>query len=73
MTLQIDGLNKRQRMFADIMWAMDSPDDVSRFIKSLPSKDQCEARTVMNLMIWAMLDTHNDTTIASEYLSKYSL
>lgn len=73
MTIQIEGLSKRQRVLADIMWAMDSADEVSTFIDSLPIDTQREARTVMNLMIWAMLDTVTDTHLAAALLIRYRL
>jgi hypothetical protein len=71
--LQIDGLTKRQKALADILWGLDSPDDVNNFILALPLDQQREARTVMNLMIWAMLDQVNDTNLAAPILEKYKL
>lgn len=71
--IQIEGLTKRQRALADIMWSMDSPNDVASFIESLPDEQAREARTVMNLMVWAMLDTVMDTDMAQPILERYRL
>ena len=73
MTLHIDGLTKRQRAFADIMWSMDSEDDVAAFVRSLPVDQSREAATVMYLMVWAMLDQITDTHVSSAYLTKFTL
>jgi len=71
MDILIDGLTKRQRALADVMWGLDTTDDVMSFIATLPEDQQREARTVMNLMVWAMLDTIQDTNLANEVLQKY--
>jgi hypothetical protein len=71
MDIYIDGLSKRQRVLADVMWALDTTDDVMNFITSLPEDQQAEARTVMSMMVWAMLDTVQDTNLAYEVLQKY--
>jgi hypothetical protein len=71
MDIFIDGLSKRQRVLADVMWGLNTTDDVMKFIASLPMDQQQEARTVMSLMVWAMLDTVEDTNLAQEVLQKY--
>lgn len=72
-TLQIDGLSKRQRAIADVLWSLETPAEVQNFIDSLPDEQQQEARTVMNMMIWAMLDTVNETALAAAILHRYRL
>ena len=54
--IQIEGLNKKQRMFADIIWSLDTQDQVKAFIVSLPEKDRKQAQTVCELMILAFID-----------------
>jgi hypothetical protein len=71
MDISIDGLTQRQRIIADVLWAMDSHQEVENFITSLSGATQLEARTVMILMTWAMLDTVQDTNLAEEVLKKY--
>ena len=72
-TLEIEGLTPRMKALADIMWSMDSEHDVSAFINTLPEDQAREARSVMHLMIWAMLDTVNETALAGIYLRKFRL
>ena len=52
----IEGLSKKQRLFADIMWSLDSTDQVTTFIRSLPKKDRQQAQVVCELMILACID-----------------
>ena len=54
--ISIQGLNKRQRALADIMWAMDGHEQVQSFIRALHPKDRQEAQTVCELMILAFID-----------------
>ena len=54
--IEIEGLSKKQRMLADIIWALDSQQQVQTFIASLPQKERREAQTVTELMILAFLD-----------------
>ena len=54
--IKIEGLNKKQRLLADIIWALDSQQQVELFIASLPLKERREAQTVTELMILAFLD-----------------
>ncbi len=52
----IQGLSKKQRLFADIMWSLDSTEQVTAFIRSLPVKDRQQAQVVCELMILACID-----------------
>jgi hypothetical protein len=52
----IEGLSKKQRLFADIMWSLDSTDQVTTFIRSLPKKDREQAQVVCEMMILACID-----------------
>lgn len=56
MTIQIEGLTKKQKLFADLMWSMDGKDEVEAFIRSLPKKDREQAQVVCELMILALFD-----------------
>ncbi len=59
--IAIEGLNKKQRALADVMWAMDSRAQVESFINALHPKDQKDAQTVCELMILAFIDEVEDT------------
>ena len=55
--IQIQGLNKRQQVLADIIWACDSRKQVNEFIRSLPTVQlQDEAKSIVDLMILATIE-----------------
>ena len=54
----IEGLNRKQRALADIMWAMVGHAQVETFIRALHAKDRQDAETVCELMILAYIDQH---------------
>ena len=54
--IEIVGFNKKQRMLADIIWALDTQDQVQTFIRSLPKKDREQAQVVCEMMILAFMD-----------------
>lgn len=54
--IQIEGLNQRQRVIADVMWAMNGKEEVMSFIQSLPNTIRQEAETVLQMMLWAIWD-----------------
>ncbi len=72
-TIQIDGLNKTQRALADIMWGMDSKDQVTAFISSLRGQQQRDAQTVLELMLLAIWDECEDTQEASQVIGQFRL
>ena len=71
MTIHIEGLTQRQLIIADVLWSMDSQEQVESFIKSLSGDAQKEAVTIMTLIIWAALDEVQETNLAEEVLEKY--
>ncbi len=54
--IEIVGFNKKQRMLADIIWELDTQDQVQAFIRSLPRKDREQAQVVCEMMILAFMD-----------------
>ena len=62
MAIVIEGLNKKQRALADIMWSMDGKEEVLGFINSLKGKNKQEAQTVLELMLWAIWDECGEIT-----------
>lgn len=62
MDITVEGLNSRQRKLADMLWACDSQEAVTRFIAGLPSEYKQEAQTVHELMIAAVWDTQEDVS-----------
>ncbi len=54
--ITIEGLNKRQRAIADVLWMMNGKDAVISFIKSLEPDTQRDAYTVLDMMVAAVMD-----------------
>jgi hypothetical protein len=55
--ITIDGLNQRQRILADMIWACESKADINRLIKSLPTQEmKDEATTIVDLMMMASIE-----------------
>lgn len=46
-------------MLADIIWSLDTQDQVRAFIASLPAKDRIQAQLVTQMMILAFIDEVN--------------
>jgi hypothetical protein len=66
--ITIQGLSKKQRALADILWAMDGTEQVHAFIAALHPKDRVEAQTVCEMMILACIDECEDVEIAEQVL-----
>jgi hypothetical protein len=59
--ITIEGLNARQRVLADIIWACDTRKQINEFIRSLPTVAlQDEARTIVDMMIMATIEQAYD-------------
>jgi hypothetical protein len=56
MSIQIEGLNKRQRAIADVLWMMNTRADALRFIASLEPQTRRDAETVIEMMQLAVID-----------------
>jgi DNA-directed RNA polymerase subunit F len=56
MSIQIEGLNKRQRAIADVLWLMKTKEDALRFIASLEPQTRKDAETVIEMMQLAVID-----------------
>ena len=71
--MQIEGLNRTQRALADIMWGMDSKEQVTAFIASLRGQQQREAQTVLELMLLSIWDECEDTQEANQVIQQFRL
>jgi hypothetical protein len=60
--IEIEGLSTKQRMLADIIWSLDSQNQVNTFIRSLPPADRLQAQTVCEMMILAFFDQVDDVS-----------
>jgi hypothetical protein len=71
--IEIEGLNKRQRAIADILWTMNSKEDCHKFIASLDAHTRRDAELVVTMMILAVCDEVEDVALAQHYLKPYRL
>ncbi len=59
--ITIEGLNARQQVLADMIWACDTRAQINTLIRSLPTVElQDEARTIVDLMIMATVEQAYD-------------
>ena len=74
MEITIQGLNPKQRLFADILWSLNGQSDVNRFINSLPTAERREATVVMNMMVAAVFDqlVNDDLSAAQDLIKRVS-
>ena len=54
--IEIQGFTRKQRLLADIIWALDTQDQVQNFIRSLPPKDREQAEVITEMIILAFID-----------------
>jgi hypothetical protein len=63
--INIYGLNERQVEMLDLLWSLDSLDDVLIFLDSLDADQRQECHTLIELIQLSIMDT--DTEMMSEY------
>lgn len=71
--IEIEGLNLEQRCIADMIWNMETQEDVYEFINSLEGNQQRDAVTVLKMIMWATLDQVMETDLALEELERFML
>ena len=55
--IQIHGLNARQHIIADILWAFEDGKDADRFVRCLPTAElRTEAQSIKDLMLMAAVE-----------------
>ena len=76
---ELQGLNARQRVLADIMWQLEEFEQVQAFIATLPDREACECQTIIEMMKMAVVEqvapTLRDKETypeANKVLSKYN-
>ena len=62
--IQIQGLTAKQKTIMDIMWTMESIEQVESFIKSLPRRDGIDAHGLMSI---AVVDTLEEEGKLADY------
>jgi hypothetical protein len=55
--ITLDGLNARQKVLADMIWACDSKADVENFIMALGTNElRREAETIVDMLLMATIE-----------------
>ena len=57
--IRIEGLTVKQKTLMDVMWSMDSMPAVNAFIKSLPTRDQQDCRSLVAIAVQDTLEQDN--------------
>ena len=53
---ELQGLNARQQVLADIMWQLEEYEQVQAFIATLPDREACEAESIIEMMRMAVVE-----------------
>ena len=56
--IKLEGLNARQKVLADIMWAIEEWDDVERFIATLPKREKIECEGILEMMKMEVVESY---------------
>jgi hypothetical protein len=56
--IELQGLNARQQVLADIMWQLEEYDQVQAFIATLPDREACEAESIIEMMKMALVEQY---------------
>ena len=74
--INLDGLNSRQRVLADIMWSIEEWDDVERFVAALPARERIECEGIVEMMRLELVESYRagmnieDTEEATQLIDK---
>ena len=74
--INLDGLNSRQRVLADIMWSIEEWDDVERFVATLPTRERIECEGIIEMMRLELIEIYRagmkieDTAEATQLIDK---
>lgn len=58
--ITIEGLTTKQKTILDIMWSMETKEQVQSFIHSLPVADAQDASSLMEILIHDSLEAQGD-------------
>jgi hypothetical protein len=68
--MEIYGLTERQRQIADLLWTMETQDEVKSFIKGLRGSMKRDAEIVLEMMILAVIDDVTETSAADKVIER---
>jgi hypothetical protein len=71
--IRIEGLNTRQLELLDMMWELESKEELNEWISTLEYDEVREVLVLKELLLAHCFDEVNDTEIAKDYLKKFRL
>jgi len=75
--ITIEGLTKKQKAILDIMWSMDTREQVESFVQSLPYADKFDATSLMEMLIHDSLEQqgaladYEEIALQAVYTARY--
>lgn len=66
--ITLTGLSDRQMVLCEIMWSLQSQEEVTQFITALPLADAQECRSLVQLMLAEIIDSVDSVDDASAVL-----
>jgi len=54
--VKLDNLNEQQVKLLDLMWEIESVQELDQFYKTLPYEERCMAKTLEQIMIMDLMD-----------------
>lgn len=66
--MELQGLDSVDIAFCELLWQMESMDEVKRFVDGLPFRLQSKAQTIVELMVLSSIDKSIDTNIADKLM-----
>lgn len=56
--IKLEGLNARQKVLADIMWAIEEWTDIEKFVKTLPARERNECKSILEMMQMEVVESY---------------
>lgn len=74
MAIEIQGLTRKQVALMDILWAMETHEQVSKFVRSLPQRDAQDCQSLIEIAVQESLEQDGNlaefATSALELINK---
>lgn len=71
--ITLENLTRKQQVLCEVIWNLDTVEQVLNFVRSLPQKDKEQAQTLYTLMILETLDQGmdiEDLSLAKQVIDK---
>ena len=71
--ITLGNLTRKQQVLCEVIWNLDTVEQVLNFVRSLPQKDKEQAQTLYTLMILETLDQEmdiEDLSLAKQVIDK---